>query len=111
MRPKYNSRKQLTSDQRMELLTGVCDYPVRQSYYSGYGDFSDADAAAFVSEQMRADWIANRGKLLKFWESGEDSVGYFENCKPWHVIHGSPDTLPWAAHQFDADEPDLPRAA
>ncbi len=38
-RPKYNSRKQLTSDQRIELLLGYCDYPANKSYYSGYGDF------------------------------------------------------------------------
>ncbi len=105
-RPKYNSRKQLTSDQRLELLAGVCYYPAARSYYTGYGDFKNTDAAAFITNQMKADWLANRDELLKFWESGECSVGFFENCKPWHFIYGSPNTLPWAAYQFD-DECDV----
>ncbi len=57
-RHKYNSRKQLTSYQLLELLTGVCDYPAARSYYTGYGDFINIDASPFIRDQMRADWKA-----------------------------------------------------
>jgi hypothetical protein len=101
IRRRHTSRRQLGSDKRYELLTGVCDYPAESSFYT---DMKNTDAAAFISDEMRADWETNREELLKFWASGEDTLGYFEDCKAWHFIHGSHDTLPWAALQFDKRE-------
>jgi hypothetical protein len=41
-------------------------------------------------------------ELLKFWASGECTTGeIFIDSKPWLFASGSPDTLPWAATQFD----------
>ena len=50
----------------------------------------------FISDEMRQDWREHRTELIKFWRSGEYTME-----KPWLFVCGDPDTLPWAAEQFD----------
>jgi hypothetical protein len=100
IRRKRTSRTELGPYRRHELLTGKIVYPVEG--YTGYGDGSGRDLAAFISNDMRADWEANRDELLAFWRSGECTVSaIFANSKPWLFAYGSPDTLPWAARVLD----------
>jgi hypothetical protein len=58
--------------------------------------------ADFISEDMRLDWEANRDMLLAWWASGKRE-GHFPPpvTPPWLNAHGDPDTLPWAARQFE----------
>jgi hypothetical protein len=98
---KRQSQRELTAYKRHELLTGEITYPV-PGYYTGYADGRGTDLTAFISDEMRADWEANRDELLKFWASGEYTTGtIFADSKPWLFVCGSDDTLPWAATQFD----------
>ena len=104
----HTSRSKLGAYKIFELLTGKCDYPVCD--YTGYGDGSSTNVANFISDEMKADWQANRELLLEFWVSGEDSMTYFHpNSKPWLFISGTPGTLPWAAQQFDEKVGVVPR--
>ena len=51
---------------------------------------------------MRSDWEANRDELVKFWRSGAyTALDIFPDNKPWLFVCGDPDTLPWAAEEFD----------
>src|SRR5262249_9417254 len=85
---------------RHELLTGEIIYPDRG--YSGYGDGKSTDVAEYISDEMRGDWATHRAELLKFWKSGEYTTpDIFPDSNPWLFVAGEPDTLPWAAEQFD----------
>jgi hypothetical protein len=102
VRRKRTSRSEIGPYRRHELLTGKIVYPVEE--YTGYGDGSGTDLAAFVSDEMRADWQANRAALLAFWATGKETLEYFPvaDVLPWlFPCCGSPDTLPWASKQFD----------
>jgi hypothetical protein len=53
---------------------------------------------------MKADRLASHDALLTFWKSGKDALECFPpaDVRPWlFPCAGSPDTLPWAARQFD----------
>ena len=101
--PKANTQPLLGPYKRHELLTGEICYPVLG--YSGYGDGTGRDLTAFISEEMRADWEANREELLAFWASGEYTTpDIFPDSLPWLFIGGPrarPGYLPWAAKVFD----------
>ena len=67
--------------------------------YTGYGDGVGTDLTAFISNEMRADWTANREELLAFWQSG--APDNFPDSLPWLYVHGSAGSLPWAAEHLD----------
>lgn len=56
-------------------------YPVQG--YSGYGDGVGTDLTAFISDQMQADWEANRAELMAFWRSGKTMAKVFSDALPW----------------------------
>ena len=91
IRRKRTSRMQLGPYRRHELLTGRIVYPVQG--YAGYGDGVGTDLTAFITDQMRADWAANREELIAFRESGQ-SPTIFPDCLPWLYTHRSVDTPP-----------------
>jgi hypothetical protein len=92
-RRKRSSRLNIGPYRRHELLTGRIVYPVQG--YTGYGDGIGTDLTAFIRDQMRADWAANREELIAFWESGQ-SPTIFPDCLPWLYTHTIAGTLPWA---------------
>ena len=104
-------RRGLTAYKVHELLMGKIKYPLRG--YDGYGDMlldkgADSLTANDVSDEMRRDWGENREALLAFWRSGKSAMtdtlaefGLNVRMKPWLLVRGSPNTLPWAAKQFD----------
>jgi hypothetical protein len=94
VRKKRQSRRELGAYRRYELLCGEIVYPVQN--YDGYGDGEGTNLADFISDEMRADWEANREELIAFWKSGE-----YTHDLPWLFVCGSRKTLPWAAKQFD----------
>jgi hypothetical protein len=95
VRRTHASRRQLSPYKRYELLTGYIDYPLKG--YDGYGDGQRTSVAGFISDEMKADWQANRDELLAQWRADEVKLE-----KPWlMVISDGPDTLPWAARMFD----------
>jgi len=98
LRRKRASRLNLDPYRRSELLYGEIHYPL-PAYYAGYSDLRGLDLRAFISDEMRRDWLANRTALLEFWKSGLTIIEAFpEDCLPWLPYGGgSPDTLPWAA--------------
>lgn len=59
------------------------------------------DLSAFISDEMRADWEANRDELMEFWRSGKYSIDFFPDSVPHLFYRGSRRSLPWAAKQFD----------
>ena len=100
IRRKRTSRLSIGPYKRHELLTGWISYPVRG--YTGYGDGVGTDVTAFISDQMRADWTANREELVAFWRSGKHTTAdVFADSLPWLFVGGSADTLPWAAEHLD----------
>jgi hypothetical protein len=109
IRRKRSSRVSIGPYRRHELLTGKAHYPALG--YTGYGDGEDTNMEHFISEEMRADWIANRAELLAFWESGKYTTEFFPDGKPWLFVRGHPWTLPWAATIFDRDDEPEPRRA
>ena len=82
VRRKRTSRLSIGPYRRFELLTGKIQYPVQG--YTGYGDGVGTDLTAFISDEMRADWAANRDVLMAFWRSGKSDAAVFPD-----------DTLPW----------------
>jgi hypothetical protein len=64
VRRKRASRVQLGPYRRHELLTGRIQYPVQG--YTGYGDGVGTDLSAFIGNEMRSDWAANRDELVAF---------------------------------------------
>ena len=106
IRRKRTSRMALGPYKRHELLTGRIDYPVQN--YSGYGDSRSTNVADYVSDDMRADWEANREALLEFWRSGKsDAEAFPDDCLPW-LGSGPRGRLPWASEHLD--ETDAARA-
>ena len=100
IRRKRTSRLSIGPYKRHELLTGWISYPVQG--YSGYGDGVGTDVTAFISDQMRADWAANREELVAFWQSGKyTTADVFADSLPWLFVCGSADTLPWASEHLD----------
>jgi hypothetical protein len=94
-RRRRSSRLSLSPYRRHELLGGRVTYPVRG--YDGYGDGTSTDVAQFISDEMKADWKANREVLLEFWRSGKSEAEVFpDDCLPWLYTYRKPDTLPWA---------------
>jgi len=92
---KYRTRRsqrELTAYKRYELLTGEICYPAMN--YDGCGDGTGTDLDAFISDEMRQDWRANRKALLKLWASGEPVTG-----RPWLFACGD-GALPWAERVF-----------
>ena len=102
LRRKRASRLNLDPYRRSELLYGGFDYPL-PAFCTGYGDMHGLDLTAFISDEMRRDWQANRTALLEFWKSGRTIIEAFpEDCLPWLPYGGgSADTLPWAARHLD----------
>ena len=98
IRRKRTSRLSIGPYRRHELLTGCIQYPVQG--YTGYGDGIGTDLTTFISDEMRADWAANRDELLAFWKSDQSTV-VFPDCLPWLFVRGSADMLPWAARHLD----------
>src|SRR5262245_35457830 len=95
-RRKRVSRMQLGPYRRHELLTGQIEYPIHG--YTGYGDGVGTDLTAFIGEEMRRDWAANRAELLKFWQSGAyTTADIFPDSLPWLFVCGSAEMMPWAS--------------
>ncbi len=101
VRRKRTSRSAIGPYKCHELLTGEIKYAA-PGYYTGYGDGVGKDLSAFVDDEMRQDWEANREELLAFWRSGKYSIGAFPDSVPHLFYRGSRRTLPWAAKKFDA---------
>jgi hypothetical protein len=98
IRRKRVSRTRLGPYRRHELLFGKIMYPV--TGYTGYGDGSGLDLAAFIDDEMAADWDNSREELMTFWKSGKSTM-IFDDALPWLFDRGDPRTLPWAARMFD----------
>ncbi|QHO76284.1 hypothetical protein ACH79_30455 [Bradyrhizobium sp. CCBAU 051011] len=92
VRRKRASRSSIGPYRRHELLTGRIVYPVQG--YTGYGDGIGTDLTAFISDEMRADWAANRDELMAFWRSGRPDT--FPDSLPWLCLGGGDGSLPWA---------------
>jgi hypothetical protein len=101
IRRRRNSRLFLGPYKRHELLTGRIEYAVQG--YSGYGNGISTNVADFISDEMRADWKANREQLMEFWRSGKSEAEVFpDDCLPWlYTWWRRPDRLPWAAQHLD----------
>ena len=85
---------------RHELLTGEIVNVERG--YTGYGDGKSSNLLDFISDEMRRNWAEHRAKLIAFWKAGQYTApDVFADAKPWLFVRGEPDTLPWAAEQFD----------
>ncbi len=85
---------------RHELLGGRIDHPI-QGYY-GYGDGRSTNVAGSISDQMKADWHANREALLEFWRAGKSDAEVFpDDCLPWLCTYRIVDGLPSACVHFD----------
>jgi hypothetical protein len=99
LRRKRTSRLSLSAYRRHELLTGRIVYPVQG--YDGYGDGRSTNVADYISDEMKADWLANRTVLLEFWQSGmSDAEAFPDDCLPWLCL-GPRDRLPWACAHLD----------
>lgn len=89
---------------RHELLTGTCTYPLPE-FYDGYGDpqcmNQGEDVTLYIGDAMRADWIANRDKLMAVYTGkiSEEEL-WPKTCEPW-IDHYRAHPLPWAATVFD----------
>jgi hypothetical protein len=101
VRRKRTSRSGIGPYRCYKLLTGEIAYAA-PGYYTGYGDGVGTDLSAFIDDDMRRDWEANRDELLAFWRSGKYSTDFFPDSVPHLFYRGSRRTLPWAAKQFDA---------
>ena len=62
--------------------------------YTGYSDGVGTDLTAFITDEMRADWAANRVELTGFWRSGKTEADVFPDALSWLYVGGSADTLP-----------------
>lgn len=100
-RKRISARNKIGPYKRAELLTGEIFYPVEG--YSGYGDGRGTILEAFIGNQMKADWVANRDELLEFWRSGKyttEWTAFADDNLPWIFFRGS-GARPWAAKVFD----------
>jgi hypothetical protein len=61
------------------------------------------DLCDFISDQMRADWEANRDKLMAKWngEKTEQELWPGERHLPWLFFSPRPGSRPWGAEIFD----------
>lgn len=98
IRRKRTSRLSIGPYRRHELLTGRIQYPAQG--YTGYGDGVGTDLTAFISDQMRADWEANRA-VMAFWRSGNVEADVFPDTLPWLYEGGSAAAPPWAARHLE----------
>jgi len=78
IRRKRASRLSIGPYRRHELLTGRIQYPVQG--YTGYGDGIGTDLTEFITDQMRADWEANRAELMAFWRRASRRPTPFPTC-------------------------------
>ena len=100
IRRRRASRLSIGPYRRHELLAGRIVYPVQG--YTGYGYGVGTDLAAFISDEMRADWVANRTALLEFWRSGRSEADAFPNdTLPWLCTYIAAGSLPWACRHLD----------
>jgi hypothetical protein len=105
IRRKRVSRSEIGPYRRHELLTGKAIFAAYG--YSGYCIRPDTDVSHFIDDEMKRDWLQNRDELLEFWRSGKDTCEFFTpDCRVWLSVNGHPNTLPWAAIQFDEPEPE-----
>ena len=99
----------LTAEKIYELLYGEPGYCLPQ-YYQGYADAvsRDPDITHFISDEMKADWRANRDKLMQLWR-GEGDHKHLFGCQrlPWLCCDDDHE-WPWAARTFD-NKPDTER--
>jgi hypothetical protein len=103
IRRKRTSSISIGPYKRHELLTGEIVYPMQG--YTGYSDGHSTSLGDFISNEMHADWEANRDELMAFWKSRKHTgPETFPDSKPWLFICGDADTLPWAATKFDDKE-------
>jgi hypothetical protein len=99
IRRKRASRSSIGAYRRHELLTGRIVYPVQG--YTGYGDGIVTHLTAFISDEMRADWEANRAELMAFWRLDKTEADVFPDALPWLFVRGSAEALPWAARHLE----------
>ena len=98
-RRRRSSRLHLSVYKRFELLTGIVPNVV--SGYTGYATGTSRNLADYISDQMRADWAANRAALMEYWESGmNDSEAFPDDSLPW-LCFGPRDRPPWACEHLD----------
>jgi hypothetical protein len=103
IRRKRSSRS-IGPYKRHELLFGEIVYSA-PTYYTGYGNGKSENLHDFISDEMRADWEANRDELMKFWKSGEYTApDTFPDSLPFLFECGDPKGLPWAAKVFDGED-------
>jgi hypothetical protein len=96
----------LTPEKVFELLYGEDAYCLPE-YYRGYGDArsGDLDMTHFISEEMRADWFANRDKLMMLWNGEATEKELFGHYRrPWLISPRENSGRPWAAQVFDDDD-------
>jgi hypothetical protein len=99
IRRKRASLSSIGPYRRHDLLTGRIVYPVQG--YTSYGDGIGTDLTAFITDEMRAGWEANRDELMAFGRLGKTEADVFPDALPWLYMGGSADTLPWAAGHLD----------
>lgn len=93
---------------RCQLIEGPADTMLAgvgylAGYNAGFLDQLDAAEQVEVLAVMERDWRVNREELMAWWNAGKDAPSF--SPKVWiYPGHGSPDTLPWAAQQFDNGE-------
>jgi hypothetical protein len=93
IRRRRGTRTNLGPYKRHELLGGRIMYPVQG--YSGYGDGRSVNVADYISEEMKADWKANREVLLQIWRGEKSEEEVFHDTLPW-LYYTDTETLPWA---------------
>lgn len=100
--------KRLCDYKRLQLLEGpeetlLGGVGYLAGYNAGFLDQLGTAEQAEVLATMERDWRANRDELMAWWNAGRDAPHF--SPKPWIFPHyGTPDTLPWAAEQFDNGE-------
>ena len=95
LRRKRTSRLSLSAYRRHELLTGRIVYPVQG--YDGYGDGRSTNVADYISDEMKADWLANRTGCLNF----GNRACRMQKLSRTIAFLGPKDRLPWAAQFLD----------
>jgi len=94
-----NHGRKLSADCAHELLNGKISYSFTD--YAGYGDGVGTDAGDFVSDEMRADWLANRELLIKVWKSGKlFPHDVWPGWRIWLSVDHNGEPLPWCERQF-----------
>jgi hypothetical protein len=91
--------RELSADCAHELLNGKISYPA-PGFYDGYGDGVNTDLSLFISERMKADWLANRKLLIKVWRSGELFPHEYFAWRLWNCVEHNGEPFPWAERVF-----------